>query len=179
MGAVFARAIAAAGLSDCQAQALAGRGLSEAQLEPLRRADLLLVAGLADLVRARHRGDEVRIWTRARVSEPQLVVFDAAEDSAEGPTGADVLRQLALLRLATPATHGVAVSIDGLGLELAQTALLFGADTLLADLSGKRSLPLLDGPAARRRELQGLIERSGRRPRFVEDPPALAQEQQP
>jgi hypothetical protein len=34
---------------------------------------------------------------------------------------------------------------------------------LFGDLGGKRTLPLIDGPDARRVELTGLIERSGRR----------------
>jgi 2-iminoacetate synthase ThiH len=178
MGAVFARAIEAAGLSECQAEALAGTGLSQAQIERLRRADLLLVAALADQVRARFRGDEVRIVTRSRLSETRLAVFEAVA-AEDGPTGADVLREIALLRLATPAAESVAVSIDGLGLELAQTALLFGADVLFGDLAGKRTLPLLDGPAARRRELQGLVERSGRRVHFADESAAQPQEQQP
>jgi len=168
MGRVFARAIEAAGLSECQTRALAESGLGQPEIERLRRADLLLVAALADQVRAQFRGDEVRIVARSGLHEPNLAVFDAPTQE-DGPTGADVLREIALLRLSTPAKHGVAVSIDALGLELAQTALLFGADVLFGDLAGKRSLPLLEGPAARRRELQGLIERSGRRPHFADD----------
>lgn len=172
MGRVFARAIEAAGLAECQAQALAGDGLGQFEIERLRRADLLLVAALADQVRAQFRGDEVRIVARSGLRQPDLAVFDAPSRD-EGPTGADVLREIALLRLATPARYSVAVSIDALGLELAQTALLFGADVLFGDLAGKRTLPLLEGPAARRRELQGLIERSGRRPRFTDDGSAV------
>jgi hypothetical protein len=34
---------------------------------------------------------------------------------------------------------------------------------LYGDLGGKRTLPLIDGPDARRTELTGLIERSGRK----------------
>jgi hypothetical protein len=178
MGGVFARAIEAAGLSECRTRALAGSGLDQPEIERLRRADLLLVAALADQVRAQFRGDEVRIVARSRLNEPHLAVFDlsAADD---GPTGADVLREIALLRLATPAKDSVAVSIDALGLELAQTALLFGADVLFGDLAGKRTLPLLEGPAARRRELQGLVERSGRRARFADESAAVAPEPQP
>jgi hypothetical protein len=168
MGRVFSKAIEAAGLAEYHAAALAGAGLAPAQIDRLRSADLLLVAGLADLVRAQFRGDDVRIVAKSRVREPNLVVFEASAGE-NAPTGADVLRELALLRLATPADRSVAVSFDALGLELAQTALLFGADTLFGELAGKRTLPLLDGPAARRREIAGLVERSGRRARFADD----------
>ncbi|HEY2735435.1 MAG TPA: hypothetical protein VGI70_15665 [Polyangiales bacterium] len=164
MGRVFSRAIEAAGLADCQARVRAGAGLSEAEIERLRSADLLLVAGLADEARAQFRGDEVRIVSRERERD-KLAIF-AASAEQHGPTGADMLREIALLRLATPSDVSVAVSFEALGLELAQTALLFGADVLLGDLAGKRTLPLLDGPVARRKELAGLIERSGRRARF-------------
>jgi hypothetical protein len=85
-------------------------------------------------------------------------------------TGAELLREIALLRLATPAVVSVAVSFDVLGLELAQTALLFGADVLLGDLGGKRTLPLLDGAVARKREIEGLVQRSGRQAVFEHAP---------
>jgi hypothetical protein len=175
MGRVFSKAIEAAGLAECQAAALLGAGLPAAQIERLRGADLLLVAGLADLVRSQFRGDDVRIVPKARLREPTSVSFDAAT-SQDGPTGADVLREIALLRLATPADQSVAVSFDALGLELAQTALLFGADTLFGELAGKRTLPLLDGPAARRREIAGLVERSGRRARFADEHEVLSEQ---
>jgi hypothetical protein len=168
MGRVFARAIEAAGLGPCRERALAGAGLNESETARLRDADLLLVAGLADEVRAQFRGDEVPIVSRAEQA-PKLVVFDMQASEA-GPTGADLLRELALLRLATPADTAVGVSFEGLGLELAQTALLFGADVLIGDLGSRRTLPLLDGTAARRIELAGLVARSGRTARFIESP---------
>jgi hypothetical protein len=181
MGRVFTRAIEAAGLSECQARVLAGGGLPASEIERLRAADLLLLAGLADQARAQFRGDDVRIVTRPEAAAAKLAVFDAGA-AQQGPTGADVLREIALLRLATPADTSVAVSLEALGLELAQTALLFGADVLVGDLAGKRTLPLLDSREARQRELAGLVERSGRRARFADEPAArgdVALEQQP
>jgi hypothetical protein len=172
MGRVFVRAIEAAGLVDYRQRALSGQGLSASDTEHLRGADLLLVAGLADEVRAEFRGEDVRILSSASSAaqaEPKLVVFDVCACES-GLTGAEVLRELALLRLTTPADTAVAVSFEALGLELAQTALLFGADVLLGDLGSARTLPLLDGPIARRRELEGLVARSGRRARFAESP---------
>jgi hypothetical protein len=175
MGRVLSRAIEAAGLSECQTRALSGAGLRPAEIDQLRGADLLLVAGLADLVRAQFRGDDVRVVAKPRLREPKLAVFEAGAEQTR-PTGAELLREIALLRLATPADTSVAVSFDALGLELAQTALLFGADVLFGELAGKRTLPLLDGPAARRREIAGLVERSGRRARFADDNEQLAEQ---
>jgi hypothetical protein len=168
MGQVFSRAIAAAGLSECQARVLAGAGLPAAEIDQLRSADLLLVAGLADQARKQFCGDDVRIVTRPVPGAKNVAIFETST-AAQGPTGADVLREIALLRLATPASSSVAVSFDALGLELAQTALLFGADVLFGDLASKRTLPLLDGPVARKREIAGLVERSGRHARFADE----------
>jgi hypothetical protein len=167
MGRVLSRAIEAAGLAECRARVLSGAALGKDELAQLRAADLLLVAGLADEKRQHFHGDEVGIVARSRVHAPNVVVFDEAP-SELGATGAELLRELALLRLTTAAEVSIAVSFDALGLELAQTALLFGADMLFGDLGGKRTLPLLEGPAARRVEIEGLVARSGRRARFID-----------
>jgi hypothetical protein len=164
MGSMLTRAIDEAGFSEAKSRVLAGEALSPAELERLREADLLVVAGLADLVRKQFRGDAVRLIASSRPREAAVCVFAAEADSGEGTgtTGADVLRSIALTRLQIPHEQALAVSLDELGVELAQTALVFGADVLFGDLAGKRTLPLIDGPDARRTELTGLIERSGR-----------------
>lgn len=165
MGSMLTRAIDEAGFSDTKNRVLAGEALSAAELERLRAADLLVVAGLADLARREARGEEVRLIASGSPRDPALSVFEAAADSgaADSPTGADLLRSIALTRLQLPREQSLAVSLDELGVELAQTALVFGADVLFGDLGGKRTLPLIDGPDARRVELTGLIERSGRK----------------
>ena len=165
MGTMLTRAIDEAGFSEARARVLAGEALPAAELERLRDADLLVVAGLADLARQRLRGDEVRLIAQTAPRDPALCIFEIAPgtDVAEGTTGAELLRDIALTRLRIPTAQALAVSLDELGVELAQTALVFGADTLFGDLGGKRTLPLIDGPDARRAELTGLIERSGRR----------------
>lgn len=172
MGRILSRAIEAAGLGDCQAQVLAGAELSADQLARLERADLLVVAGLADVVRYHFHGDDVAIGSRV----PNDSVLFERTTTEHGATGAELLRELALLRLRTPPRKRVAVSIDALGLELAQTALVFGADMLVGDLGGARILPLLEGVGARRIELEGLVARSGRRARFIEASVASAPE---
>jgi 2-iminoacetate synthase ThiH len=169
MGRLLTRAVAQAGLSEIAARALEGRGLDAADIERLRAADVLVVAGLADAVRKKHRGDEVRVLSvEAARREPELCRLDLPAGGAEGPTGQELLVQVALARLRTPCDKAIGFSFEQLGLELSQTALVFGADALFGDLGSKRTLPLLDGQAARRAELTGLIERSGRRVRFVE-----------
>jgi len=168
MGRVLSRALEAAGLADLQTRVLSGTPLDEAALSRLRDADLLLVAGLADSMRAHFRGDEVRVLKRKAEREPGLVLFTETA-THDGRTGAELLRELSLLRLRTAPQQSIAVSMETLGLELAQTALLFGADTLIGDLQSERTLPLLDGAAARRREVEGLVARSGRRARFADD----------
>ncbi|MEY4578060.1 MAG: hypothetical protein RL701_2763 [Pseudomonadota bacterium] len=168
---VLSRALETAGLADYQERVMAAVPLTHVELTQLRAVDLLLVAGLADARRARHHGDDVQLLSYAAARTAGVVVFDQTPTAA-GATGAELLRELALLRLATPAHMAVAVSIEGLGLELAQTALLFGADALVGDLGNARTLPLLDGVAARKRELEGLIVRSGRRAKFETTEPA-------
>lgn len=164
MGRVLSRALEAAGLADLQGQLASGNALTAEQLARLDEVDLLLLAGMADAVRARFRGDEVQIVNERELSRSDALLFDRTV-TAGGATGAELLRELALLRLATPGSVSLAVSLETLGVELAQTALVFGADTLVGDLGSARTLPLLDGPSARRRELEGLIARSGRRVR--------------
>lgn len=177
MGRMLTAAIERAALSDVAERALEGKGLAPGDLERLRRADVLVLAGLADAVRAKHRGDEVRVLSPdAARRASDLVKLDLDAGRADGPTGQELLAQVALARLATPCAQGLAVSAEQIGLELAQTALVFGADAVIGDLaSGKRTLPLLDGREARRAELSGLIQRTGRTARFVELEPALEQ----
>jgi 2-iminoacetate synthase ThiH len=160
MGSMLTRAIDEAGFAATAQRVLAGQTLDASELERLRQADLLVVAGLADLARQRHHGDRVRLLANPNPCDASLRVFEVPDDPAH--TGADLLRDIALTRLQTPSERSIAVSLDALGVELAQTALVFGADVLFGDLAGKRTLPLIDGPDARRVELTGLIERSGR-----------------
>lgn len=171
IGRMLMGAIERARLTDVAERALTGKGLGAADLARLTRADVLVVAGIADAVRAKHRGHEVLVLTAdAAQREAGLVALDLAGDLAAGPTGQDVLVQIALARLATPCKQGIAVSCEQIGLELAQTALVFGADALIGDfVTSKKTLPLLDGPAARKTELMGLIQRAGRTVRFLDE----------
>jgi 2-iminoacetate synthase ThiH len=170
MGRMMRAAIERAGLSDVAERALSGKGLDAKDLKRLRKADVLVLAGLADAVREKHRGHEVRVLTvdaASVASDLKLLELDAGR--ADGATGQELLIEIAVARLTTPAAQGIAVSFEQLGLELAQTALVFGADALVGDLGSRRTLPLLDGPLARRTELTGLIERTGRTARFDDE----------
>jgi len=176
MGRLFERAIQEAGLGELAQRALAGSGLSREDLAVLRSADVLVVAALADAVRARHRGDEVRLMSRDTVRVLRDVErLELGPSGPDGATGQELLLEVALARLTAPGERSIAVDFEQVGLELAQTALAFGADVLFGDLGTRRTLPLLDGPAARRKEISGLCERAGRRVHWVE-PQALATE---
>ena len=177
IGRMLERALAQAGLSELGARALQGEGLSGADLATLALADLLLVAGLADALRRKERGDDVRLLsTQAAGRAVDFVRLQLDAGRSDGPTGEELLREIALARLATPGTKGIALSFDHVGLELAQTALAFGADALWGELDGKRTLPLLGSSGARRQEIEGLIARSGRRVVWADAPAPAALE---
>jgi 2-iminoacetate synthase ThiH len=177
MGRLLSRAIEHAGLSDVAERALSGAGLGEGDLARLRASDVLLVAALADAVRARFHGEEVRVYgLEAARREPDLQRVSLDAGRSDGPTGQELLFEIAIARLEAPASKSIAVSLEQLGLELAQTALTFGADALIGDLTTKRTLPLADGPGERRKELAGLLERAGRRIRFADEPSRLLEQ---
>jgi hypothetical protein len=171
MGMLLTRALAEAGLSEIAERAMRGEGLGQPDLTKLRGADLLLVAGLADAVRERFRGDAVTLAGKAADYRDSNVerVEPSTVGGAEGLTGSEALFEIALTRLRVPAARSVGISWEYFGLELAQTALVFGADVLWGDLSTRRVMPGLEGYDARRAELQGLIERAGREPVWAED----------
>jgi hypothetical protein len=154
MGALAMRAIEHAGLSEVAARALGGVALTDADLAKARGADLLALAALVDAVRAKHRGDVVRL---CHGKPDGAVLAEPALGDAEGPTATDALRELALLRLATPPARAVAVHYGRLGRELALVALAFGADALAF-------VPLAD--AQKRDELERMVALAGRTARW-------------
>lgn len=175
IGRQLQKALERAGLQELAARALRGQGLGQDDVATLERADLLIVAALADAVRRLHRGDEVRLLGDAAARRADdLVRLSVDAGRADGPTGEELLRRVAIARLSSACEQGVAVSFEQFGLELAQVALTFGADALFGDLENKRTLPLLHGAAARRTEIEGLIARAGRRVKWVEAPAPAA-----
>jgi hypothetical protein len=175
------RALDAAGLTTVLAARRAGRKI-DVPAAGLRDADLLALGALADRIRAEEAGDEVRIYLSDPPDDDERVVIVPAEGS--DVTGLELLREVAIARIAGPRRARVRVDWARCGLELAQVALGFGADELVGRVANKRGLPLAEGellgvgkrsallPAevVKRNELAGFVVRAGRRPLFVDGP---------
>lgn len=171
-------AIDAAGLTDVLEARLRGAA-PDAVIGRLREADLLVLGALADSIRASEVGDEVRIYVR----EPGAVRPPRARPEGERElTGSDLLREVALRRIAGAPKARVRVDWTRCGLELAQVALCFGADELTGTIVtkrgdllaedellgvGKKSRRELAGEV-KRKELAAFVRRSGRVPVFVQ-----------
>jgi len=185
MGTLVDIAIKEAGFSGIAQRALDGDLTSEDHAL-LATADTLVLSAIADRVRAKFHGDVVRLVATRGVLPADvdaLVVTDAERVNvnaagAAAPTGEEVLRSIALSRLKTPGPRAVAVSWDHIGLQLAQTALLFGANVLFGGIGNPRQgsrgeaqkgvLPLADNPGIRRQEITGLVQRALREPQWFE-----------
>jgi len=170
-------AIGAAGLTDVLEARLRGAA-PDGAAGRLREADLLVVGALADCIRASEAGDEVRIYIR----EPPLgQALQASPKGERELTGSDLLREIALRRIAGPPNAPVRVDWTRCGLELAQVALCFGADELAGTIATKRGELIAEGDLlgvgkksrhesareVKRKELAACVRRSGRVPVFV------------
>jgi 2-iminoacetate synthase ThiH len=176
MASIVNRALEQAGLGDVLERVLGGEAADETQLARLRSADVLLVAALADAVRAAFHGDEVRVSSRLSAQRDAGLRLVGAAGVDPDKTGQELLIEVALERLATPGKIGLAVGVESHGLQLAQVALSFGANALFGELGSARSLALLDGAAARRAQLSELIAHAGRIARFEEPRPSAVLE---
>jgi hypothetical protein len=180
VSALVDRAIDAAGLADIRAARRVGP-LAEHHVARLRTADLLALGALADRVRAEEVGDEVLIDTSgdAQPGAEPVVLFPS---HAVELTGLELLREVAVARIAGAPAARIRVDWMRCGLELAQVALGFGASELAGVLADKRGLPLaedaklgvlgkksrLEGAGVvKRRELEAFVRRAGRTPRWV------------
>lgn len=178
MSALVDRAVKAAGLGEILAARAAG-ALSDGHVALLRAADLLALGALADAIRAEEVGADVHIYT----SEPPPaagVLIVLPPDGTE-LTGLELLREVAVARIAGARAAHVRVDWTCCGLELAQVALGFGADELVGRIAYKRGLPIHEGEqlgvgrksqrelaqVVKRKELAGQVRRAGRIPRFV------------
>lgn len=174
MGTLVTRAIEQAGFTDICERALQGQ-LSQEDLKRLGTADTLVLSSIADQVRAKFHGDEVTLVATRNALPTDvdaLVVSSSHRVDAQALTGEEALRAIALGRLSTPPARSVAVSWDHIGLQLAQTALLFGANVLFGGIGQKGVLPLADNPGIRRQEITGLVQRALREPQWFEAAPA-------
>jgi hypothetical protein len=175
------RAIDAAGLGGVLEARRAGASV-EPYAARLAAADLLALGALADRVRAEEVGAEVRIHTGAP-SAPERgdasVIVLPREDRES--TGLELLREVAIARIAGPRAACIRVDWTRCGLELAQVTLGFGANELAGFIATKRGLPIAPGELAgvgkkslrelaqvvKRKELAACVERGGRVPLFV------------
>jgi hypothetical protein len=171
-------AIESAGLLGVLAARREG-SLSAAHIEQLRQADLLALGALADRVRSDEVGAEVRVYESLPPDAGEAVILVPSDDAEL--TGLELLREVAVSRLAGPPGARVRVDWTRCGLELAQVALGFGADELVGVISTKRGLPIAPGDLAgvgkksrllpaqvvKRNELAGYVRRAGRVPVFV------------
>lgn len=179
-GSIVDRAIAAAGLDSWLARRL------QAPLGPLDEPDvrffeervgaldLLVLGALADRVRRAERGDDVRVHLQRATAEQDEGVTFSTVDPRGG--GISFVRAVATARLLGPA-H-VRVDVGAASVQLAQVALAFGADELIAPIA-RRTLGIAssttasdahpsDAAVLRERELAALVRAAGRRPIFVE-----------
>ena len=180
VSALVDRALEAAGLLDVASAREEGRlDAVRGARSRLEMADLLALGALADRVRAREVGDVVRVY--ANVAPGAANGADVVMVHAQ-PEGLAFLRATAIARITGPFAARVRVDWTSVGLELAQVALGFGASELLGIIATKRGLPLAEGDMSgsgkksaqvssqvvKQRELEGFIERSGRRALFVQ-----------
>jgi 2-iminoacetate synthase ThiH len=172
-------AIEEAGLSLVLAQRRRGAIAEASSLDLLRRADLLALGALADLIRSEEVGDEVRLY----VPPPTAPEDDVVTLPLEGRelTGLELLREVAVARATGPRLARVRVDWTRCGLELAQVALGFGANELAGHLSTKVGALIAEGDltgvgkksrhqlatVAKKQELGAFVRRAARVPVFV------------
>jgi hypothetical protein len=192
VSALVDRAIESAGLLGVL-NARRNGSLSASHIEQLRRADLLALGAVADRVRSEEVGAEVRVYTSTPPETGDLVALlpsDGASaalpqrgqnDGDAQLTGLELLREVAVSRVAGPPAARVRVDWTRCGLELAQVALGFGANELVGVISTKRGLPIAPGDLAgvgkksrllpaelvKRKELAGYVRLAGREPVFI------------
>jgi len=192
VSALVDRAIESAGLLGVLTARRNG-SLSVSHIEHLRQADLLALGALADRVRSEEVGAEVRVYTSSPPETGDAVLllpFDGTSAALqrrgqnEGDaqlTGLELLREVAVSRVAGPRAARVRVDWTRCGLELAQVALGFGANELVGVIATKRGLPIAPGDLAgvgkksrllpaqlvKRKELAGYVRRAGREPVFI------------
>ncbi|MBX3193131.1 MAG: hypothetical protein KF819_39470 [Labilithrix sp.] len=173
---VVEEAIARAGLLPVLAARRSGDlDAVRAKAPAWRKADLLALGAAADIARAEGAGDVVRIHERASADVTWVEI-------APGESELDLLRAVAVARLASAPSARVGVDWSRCGLELAQVALGFGASDLRGPITKKSGLPVLDGEtlkvkgqgmvelrAIKKREIAALVGHAGRRAVFVDD----------
>lgn len=112
-----------------------------ATMDEWRDADLLALGAVADLVRTEEIGDTVVIHKGAEGRG--ILWIDVATSEL------DMLRAVAVARIASAPNARIGVDWGRHGLELAQVALGFGASDLRGAITKKSGLPILDDESVR------------------------------
>lgn len=112
-----------------------------ATIDEWKNADLLALGAVADRVRGDEMGDTVVIH-RSDAGQGVTWIERHASDL-------EVLRAVAVARIAGPRRARVGIDWGEHGLELAQVALGFGATDLRGPIARKSGLPILDGESKR------------------------------
>jgi len=143
-------------------------------------SDLMVLGAIADQCRSDGVGGVVRIHDR-RDAEVTWV------DPSPGASELDVLRAVAVARIASDAGARIGIDWSRHGLELAQVALGFGASDLVGPVTRKNGLPILadekqkvkgqgmvDVVDLKRKEIAALVTHAGRVPVFTDAVRGLA-----
>lgn len=179
------QAIARAGLAPVLRARRAGEiEAVRATMDDWRHADLLALGAIADAVRSEEIGDVVTIH---KPNDGSGVIW--IEIPHEKATDLDVLRAVAVARIAGPPSARVGIDWGRHGLELAQVALGFGASDLRGGITRKSGLPILDDESRKvkgqgnvslasikKAEIAALVKHAGRLPSFAEEASAPAME---
>jgi hypothetical protein len=175
MSALAEQAIVREGLGPVlEARRLGDLDAVRSMVSSLKKADLLAVGALADVVRAEETGSVVRVYANVRPDLSERAVEVHRTGAGEG-AGMAFLRSVAIARITGPRAAEVRVDWSEVGIELAQVALGFGASELVGPIANKRGLVIANDAtkkvkgeglvslqAIKQRELAGLVKRSGR-----------------
>lgn len=149
-------------------------------MDEWKDADLLALGAVADLVRTEEVGDTVAIHRDGEGKGALWIEVSTSE--------LDVLRAVAIARIAGAARARVGVDWSRYGLELAQVALGFGASDLRGAITRRSGLPILEDEskkvkgqgnvsiaALKKAEIAALVTHAGRLPIFSDDVPATVE----
>lgn len=171
MSRLIDRAVAAAGLEGWLARRLRGESTNEdrARLPAMcAELDLLLLGAIADRVRASELGPLVRLHLDRPADTEQTLALDREE------MGHALMRRVAAARLEGPPGRTVRVDVESVGLPVAQVALAFGANELVAPLRGlslhvygEDEANAREQAVLRERELAALVRSAQREPVIV------------
>ncbi len=179
MSPLVSHALSEAGLlAVLEARSTGNSRALEALRPHVETVDWLLVGALADEVRLREIGGDVKVFANV-APDRHATCIDFSGTAADA--GIAFLRRIALARIFGPPACRIRVSWDGLGIEIAQVALAFGATELAGAIRfkdgelvaaesllghGRRSR-LEPAHEVKRREIARFVTRAGRRALFA------------